>query len=339
LQETVMPNVTGSRLGIDAAAEGERIVAWLAQRMRELHRRGAVVGISGGLDSSVCFALCVRAFGPRQVTAVILPERESDPASEQLARELAATFKITPVVEDLTQALEGLGCYARRDDAIARVFPQYDPGAGHRAKISLPSDLLALGTLNIYTLTVVMPDGEVMSARLPPAEFAQIVAATNLKQRARAAALYHHAELQHFAVVGSINRNEQDLGFFVKHADSGVDLKPLAHLYKTQIRQLALQLGVPQAILDRVPTSDTYSAPVSQEEFFFRLPFETLDLLLAAWQGESDRHGAINALDHHSPQEVRNAWDDFDRKQRSTRYLRTEPLDMCASGPPIAARE
>jgi NAD+ synthase len=323
-----------SVLSIDAAAETDRIVQWLRENMRGLHRSGAVLGISGGIDSSVCLALCVRAFGPERVVPFMLPEKDSDPVSEDLARMLAAHYDVTPVLEVITQALDGLACYERRDEAIARVFPEYDPGEGYRAKIVLPPGLLDKGTLNIYSLTIVTPDGEEKSARLAPADLAQIVAASNFKQRTRMAMLYYHAELRNYAVVGTPNKNEHDQGFFVKHGDGGVDLNPIVHLYKTQVYQLARYLDAPEAIQERTPTSDTYSAPATQEEFFFRLPSKTLDLLWYAQENGISAEEAADAMDM-TPSQVNNAFDDFTRKKRTTHYLRTPPLDMVSLGSPI----
>ncbi|HJV48224.1 MAG TPA: NAD(+) synthase [Geothrix sp.] len=320
-------------LDIDAAAEADRIVNWLRENMRGLHRSGAVLGISGGIDSSVCLALCVKAFGPERVVPLLLPEKDSDPASEQLARDLAAHYGVEPVLEIITPALNGYACYERRDAAIARIFPEYDAKKGYKAKIVLPPGLLEQGTLNIYSLTILTPDGQEKTARLPPAEFAQIVAASNFKQRTRTAMLYYHAELRNYAVVGTPNKNEHDQGFFVKHGDGGVDLKPIVHLYKTQVYQLARHLGVPEIIQQRTPTSDTYSAPATQEEFFFRLPFDMMDLLWYAQENHISPEEAAAALDL-TPDQVQNAFDDFTRKTRSTHYLRTPPLDMVGLGNP-----
>jgi NAD+ synthase len=293
-----------------------------------------VLGISGGIDSSVCLALCVKAFGPERVVPLLLPEKDSDPASEDLARMLAAHYGVTPVLEIITPALDGYACYRRRDEAIAKVFPEYDARVGYKAKIVLPLGLLDQGTLNIYSLTIITPDGQEKSARLPPVEFAQIVAASNFKQRTRTAMLYYHAELRNFAVIGTPNKNEHDQGFFVKHGDGGVDLKPIVHLYKTQVYQLARHLDVPEVIQQRTPTSDTYSAPATQEEFFFRLPFEIMDLLWYAQENSiSPEETAIDL--GMTPDQVRNAFADFSRKTRSTRYLRTPPLDMSSLGDPI----
>jgi NAD+ synthase len=323
-----------SVLDIDAVAETDRIVQWLRENMRGLHRGGAVLGISGGIDSSVCLALCVKAFGAERVVPLLLPEKDSDPISEDLARALAAHYGVTPILEIITPALDGFACYERRDEAIARVFPEYDPGAGYKAKIVLPPGLLDEGTLNIYSLTIVTPDGEEKGARLAPADLAQIVAASNFKQRTRMAMLYYHAELRNYAVIGTPNKNEHDQGFFVKHGDSGVDLKPISHLYKTQVYQLARHLDVPEAIQERTPTSDTYSAAATQEEFFFRLPSETLDLLWYAQENGVSEEETAEAMGM-SPSQVRNAFDDFTRKKRTTHYLRTPPLDMVSPGNPV----
>ncbi len=321
-------------LDIDPALETDRIVKWLRESMRGLHRTGAVIGISGGIDSSVSLALCVRAFGPERVTALMLPEKDSDPASEELAVMLAKHYGVVPILENITPALDGYGCYPRRDEAIARVFPEYDPKAGYKAKIVLPPHLLDEDTLNVYSVTIVAPDGTEKSKRLPPHDFAQIVAASNFKQRTRTAMLYYHAELRNYAVIGTPNKNEHEQGFFVKYGDGGVDLKPIVHLYKTQIYQLARHLDVPQIIQDRTPTSDTYSAPSTQEEFFFRLPFQTMDLLWYAQENHISIEETAEGLGMTAIQ-VRRAFDDFTRKKRSTAYLRTPPLDMLHMPAPV----
>ena len=325
-------------LRIDDAAETHRIVQWLKENMRGFHRSGAVLGISGGIDSSVCLALCVEAFGPERVVPLLLPDKDSDPVSEDLARTLAAHYGVTPILETITPALDGFACYERRDEAIARVFPEYDPEAGYKAKIGLPPGLLDAGTLNVFHLTIVTPDGQEKSARLAPAEFAQIVAASNFKQRTRTTMLYYHAELRNYAVVGTPNKNERDQGFFVKYGDGGYDLGPIAHLYKTQVYQLARHLDVPEAIQTRTPTTDTYSAPSTQEEFFFRLPYETMDLLWYAQENQVSVEEAALALDM-SPEQVRNAFTDFTRKSRTTHYLRAAPLDMVLLGAPVPAAD
>jgi NAD+ synthase len=317
-------------LEIDPAAEAERIVAMLSRTVpQDLRRHGAVVGVSGGVDSAVVLALCVRAFGPRRVTALIMPERDSSPESERIARDWAASLKVPTVVEPVTAALEGFGCYERRDEAMRRIFPAYDPAAGYKAKIVLPANSLDADRLNVFSLVVVAPDGTEQRRRLGPRELAQIVAASNLKQRARMAMLYYYAELQNFAVIGTANKNEHDQGFFVKHGDGGVDVMPIVHLYKTQVYQLARYLDVPEEIRERTPTSDTYSAESTQEEFFFRLPFELMDLLWYAQEQGLQPAEVAEALDL-GEEQVQRAFNDFTRKGRTTAYLRRPPLGLHA---------
>jgi NAD+ synthase len=317
-------------LKIDPEVEADRITSLLRQTIRQkLHRYGGVVGISGGVDSSTVLALCVRAFGPERVISVMMPEKDSDPETEQLSHMVADHFGVTPVLENITPVLDGFGCYPRRDAAIRRIFPEYDASAGYKAKIGLPADLLEGDTLNVFYLTIVAPDGCEKSQRLPLKEYFQIVAASNFKQRTRMAMLYYHAELNNYAVIGTANKNEHDQGFFVKYGDGGIDIQPIVHLYKTQIYQLAEYLGVPEIIRTRPPTSDTYSAASTQEEFFFRLPFETMDLLWYAQEHDVPL-AEVAAVMGLTEVQVSRAFDDFTRKYRTTDYLRSSPISFHA---------
>ncbi len=319
---------TKNSLILDPAVEADRIVRFIQQNIRQTMRRiGGVVGISGGIDSAVVLALAVQAFGPRNVIAVMMPDKDSDPLSETLARDLAAKFGVQPQLEDITAALQGFECYRRRDDAIRRVFPEYDASKGYKAKIVLPQDLLEAGTLNVFSVAIIRPDGAQETRPLASREFLEIVAATNLKQRSRMSTLYFHAEARQFAVIGTANKNEHAQGFFVKYGDGGVDIQPIAHLFKTQIYQLARHLGVPEAIQKRTPTTDTYSAPCDQQEFFFRLPFETLDLLWFALEHRVPVPQVAAAMGLTDLQ-VQRAFDDIARKQRTTQYLRLLPPVM-----------
>ncbi len=319
---------TRNVLVIDPAAESERIVQALRDKVqRVLRRQGATVGISGGVDSAVVFSLCVRAFGPARVVPVIMPDKDSHPLSERLARQLAQQLGIEPVLEDVTPALEGFGCYRRRDEAIRRLFPEYEPARGYKAKIVLPQNMLQDNTLNAFSVTIVAPDGRESNAPLPAREFLQIVAASNLKQRSRMATLYYHAELRNYAVIGTANKNEHDQGFFVKYGDAGVDIKAIGHLYKTQVYQLAEYLDVPKAIRDRPPTSDTYSAACTQQEFFFRLPFDLMDLLWFAQENNVPAAEVAQVMEMPEVQ-VQRAYQDFSRKSRTTNYLRLHPLEI-----------
>jgi NAD+ synthase len=324
-------------LDIDASAETNRIVSFLRDKVRNtLHRRGLVVGVSGGVDSAVVLSLAVRAVGPSKVVALLLPERDSDSSSENLARLLTSLLGVETIREEITGALEGFGCYARRDAAIRRVVPTYHAEAGYRAKIVLPDDLLDADTLNLFHLIVVAPDGHQIATPLPPKEFLEIVAASNLKQRTRMSFLYYHAETRNYAVAGTPNRNEHMQGFFVKHGDGGTDINPIIHLYKTQVYQLAKFLDVPKEIYERTPTTDTYSAPCSQQEFFFRLPFEQFDLVAMA-QDRGIASEQVAEATGLTPGQIRRAIRDMTHKHQSTQYLRMGPL--CLSQDDVARPE
>lgn len=321
---------TKDSLNLDPALETERIVKFLQQNVRQTGRRGAVVGISGGIDSAVVFALSVRAFGPNRVVAVMMPDKDSDKLSEQLARELAKKFGVEPILEDITGALTGFDCYRKRDEAIARVFPEYNAAKGYKAKIVLPQDLLDNATLNVFSVTIVRPDGSEETKPLPARDMLQIIAATNLKQRSRMSTLYYHAEARQFSVIGTANKNEHAQGFFVKYGDGGVDIQPIAHLFKSQIYQLAKYLGVPEGIQKRPPTTDTYSAPQNQEEFFFRLPYATLDQIWFAKENNVPASEAARVIGLKDDQ-VQHVYDDITRKIRTTDFLRLLPPMLEAS--------
>ena len=314
-----------------AAGEAERLSAGLRQDiLNAFRKRGAVVGCSGGVDSSVVLALCVRALGPERVLAVLMPERESSPDSLTLAADWARQLGAETIIEDVTPVLEAAGCYRRRDEAIAKVFPAFGPG--WTSKITLPADLLEEDTLNVFTLTVVDPSGSETRRRIPPAEYSQIVAASNFKQRTRMATLYYHAELRNLAVVGTANKDEHDLGFFVKYGDGGVDVAPIVHLHKIEVYALAESLGVPTDIRQRTPTSDTYSAGSTQEEFFFRLPFELLDPIWAGDERGLSAAEIARAVGLETPQ-VERVLRDLRRKRRTTAYLRAPVIDYRQPAP------
>ena len=313
-------------LDLDAGKEAERIIEGLRQSVHHtLHRQGAVLGISGGIDSSVVLGLCARAFGPERVTALLLPEGESSPDSATLAQLVADHYGVQTLTEDISGVLDGFACYQRRNEAIARLFPDFQPGWS--AKISLPGSLLEKETLNIFSLTVTNPEGEEFTKRLPPREYYQIVAASNFKQRSRMAMLYYHAELRNYAVIGTPNKNEHLLGFFVKYGDGGTDVSPIGHLFKTQVYQLARYLDVPAEIQKRTPTSDTYPGGSSQEEFFFRLPFDILDTIWFGHEQGVSTEEIAQALDL-SVEQVERIIADIVRKQRTTAYLRMPVISM-----------
>jgi len=309
-------------LKIDAAAEAVRLAAWIQRTVQgELKKRGAVVGLSGGIDSSVVGALCVKALGPERVFGLLMPERDSSAETRQLGAALVKHFGISYAEEDLTDILDGFGCYRRRDEAIASVVPDYRPGWKH--KIVLPS-VTASDMYRVYSVVVQRPDGTEVRARLTPDAYLQIVAATNFKQRSRKAMEYYHSDRLNYIVTGTPNLLEYDQGFFVKLGDGAADIKPIAHLYKSQVYQLAEHLGVPETIRRRPPTTDTYSLSQSQEEFYFSLPYDQMDLCLYARNNGVPAAAVGEALGLTADQ-VERVFRDIDSKRKVAHYLHLPP--------------
>jgi NAD+ synthase len=311
-----------SSLAIDPIAEAGRIEAFLRQAvLGTLRRRGVVIGLSGGVDSSVVACLCARALGPERVLALLMPERESSSQSLTLGWLVADHLGIRALEEPIGGILEAAGCYARHDEAIRLVFPEYEPG--WRFKVTIRSASQE-HRLNVSTLTIELPSGETKTARMPLDAYLGLVAAMNFKQRTRKMMEYYHADRLHYAVAGTPNRMEYDQGFFVKQGDGAADLKPIAHLYKTQVYQLARHLGVPEIVLRQTPTTDTYPMPQTQEEFYFGLPYQQMDLCLYG-----RNHGvpaeAVAAAAGLTPEQVERVYADIDQKRRSTRYLHARP--------------
>ena len=309
-------------LELDYEAEADRIADWLRETTaRRLRRRGLVVAISGGIDSSCCAALAVRALGPGRVLGLILPERDSSDDSAGRAQVLAAHLGIRVETVDIAPALEAIGCYRERDAAVRRVLPDY--GAGWRFKIVIDGG--TEGRINVFRLVAEDPDGGHHDHVLGLADYLQIVAATNYKQRVRKTIEYYHADRLNYAVVGTPNRLEYDQGFFVKNGDGSADVKPIAHLYKTQVYAMARHLGLPERVCAAIPTTDTYSLAQGQDEFYFALPYRQMDLAL--WSLEHGRSAAeLGRVLGISEAQAAAVHADIGNKRRTTRYLHERPL-------------
>ena len=322
-------------LDLDLEQEAARVVDAIRNHVHvRLRKRGVVVGLSGGVDSSVVAALCTRALGSGNVLGLFMPERDSSAEALELGKLLASHLGIESVTVDIAPILDAAGCYRCQDEAIREAVPEY--ADGWKFKLVLPS-ILEGQRLNITRLTLRSPTGEMKTVRLAAHTYLKLVAATNWKQRSRKMTEYFHADCRNYAVAGTPNRLEYDQGFFVKQGDGAADLKPIAHLYKTQVYALAAFLGVPQEIRSRPPTTDTFSLPQTQEEFYFALPYDRMDLCLYARDhGVTPRDVAgVVGL---SEVQVERVFKDIDAKRRAAGYLHMPPLTvgLPSEGEPFA---
>ena len=321
--QTKGPAFSAQSLRIDASSEADRISQAIREQvLRRLRRRGVVLGLSGGIDSSVTAALCVAALGAGKVVALLMPERDSDKESLHLGRLMAETLGIESPLEDIEPILTAAGCYRRRDNFIRTIVPEFGPGWG--CKVVLANALRNKG-YNISSLVVESPSGERQKLRMPLDVYLGVVAAANMKQRTRKQLEYYHADRLNFAVAGTPNRLEHDQGFFVKNGDGAADLKPIAHLYKSQVYQLAEYLGVPEEIRSRPPTTDTWSLPQTQDEFYFSLPYGQMDLCLYGLNNGLSAEAVGKAAELTADQ-VARIWSDIESKRKATRYLHEPPL-------------
>jgi NAD+ synthase len=311
-------------LKIDAVKETERICEAIRAYLVRTKRKGAIIAMSGGIDSSVSAALDVKALGKDRVFGLHMPEKESSSDTIMLSRLLSDSLGIDSVLEEISPLLDASGCYRRRDDAIRSVYPDFGPG--YKAKIVLPS-VTDTDSYRIYSVIILTPKGEQVKVRLSTEAYLGIVAATNFKQRTRKMMEYYHADRLNYAVTGTPNRLEYDQGFFVKLGDGAADFKPIAHLYKTQVYQLAEYLGVPEEIRKRPPTTDTYSMPQSQEEFYFSLPYHLMDLCLYG-KNNGVPLAEVAAAVKLSEEQVLRVYRDIDQKRKTTEYLHLPPQPL-----------
>jgi NAD+ synthase len=313
-------------LDLDCAKECAKIEQAIRDLVgRELHRRGVVVGVSGGVDSAVCVTLATRALGPERVFGILMPGKNTTPANTELGKKICEGLGIKFAMQPIYPAIEALGGYKRRDDAIRKMYPEYKPG--DKYKIAIADDVLGSNRINFFNLILQGSDGKLQKKRMPLEVYLEIVATTNLKQRTRKMIEYWHAEMLNYAVIGTPNRLEYDQGFFVRGGDGLADLKPIAHLYKTQVYALAKFTGVPRQVTDQPPTTDTYSLPQTQEEFYYALSYDKMDMVLYAYiHGvPAAECGAVMGL---TTEQVERAYKDIVAKRRVSRQLHQHALTI-----------
>lgn len=314
--------LTDTVLSFNEEEEIKRITDFIKKSLRsDLHKRGLIVAISGGVDSAVCAALCVKALGSKKVFGLSLPEQDSSSSSVTLAEKLIAQLGIEYEIHDIAPTLDAIECYKWRDNAIRNIYPNYT--AEWKNKITISEN--TSGQINHFHLVVQSPEGEIFKERMGLKEYLQIVAATNYKQRIRKTVEYFHADRLNYAVVGTPNLLEYDQGFFVKNGDGSADIKPIAHLYKTQVYALARYLGLPKEICEAVPTTDTYSMPQNQDEFYFALPYDKMDIALWSYTNGIAVEELAEYFDI-SVEQARAIYADIESKRKTTAYLHKRPM-------------
>jgi len=315
-------DVPSSALRIDSARESERIVAGIRNIVRLLNRKGAVIGVSGGVDSSVVAILCARALGKEHVVAIFTPEAESSGDSIRLGRMVVDSLGVRSLVEDISAILRATQCYERRDEALRKVVPGYREG--YKCRVVLPSAHEPQHKA-LFSVVVQSPDGQTEWVRLSQNAYRDIVAAASFKERARKMVEYYYADLLQYAVVGASNRLEYDQGFFVKNGNGAADVKPIAHLYKSQVYQLASYLGVPAEILRQPADTDAYPMEQSHEELYFLLPPEKMDLCLYGKNNGISAAELSTAVGLDADQ-VQRVYEAIQAKRVAAQYLRAAPL-------------
>jgi NAD+ synthase len=212
-------------LAINCGKTERKITEFIAESIRKAGVKGAVVAVSGGIDSAVTLSLTVKALGREKVTAITLPDRDATPECD---------------IMDVMQHCGGLG--------------------------------VTCSTVDITPILHVMRD------TLPLYDASDRISSGNVKARVRMAVTYHYANRLGRMVMGTSNKTELMTGFFTKYGDGGVDLMPLGDLYKTQIRQLAVHLNVPESIVKKLPSPGFF--PGQTDEGELGIDYTTLDLVL-----------------------------------------------------------
>ena len=317
-----MPTIKES-LAIDAAKVSTEMEDFIRSNLTDFFKKkGIIIGLSGGIDSSVCAALSVRAIGADRVYGVLLPEKDSNPISSEYGRLMAESLGIQYHEIELTGILESFGVYEKRDQIVKKVFP--DISGEYKFRLVLPQDLLEKDRLNVYRVEVQLEDGTRLSERLSHKDYLGLMAANDIKQRVRMTQLYYEAEKRNYIVCGTTNRSETVQGFFVKFGDGGVDIEPLAPLYKVQVYELAEYLDVPKEIRDRTPSPDTYSLEVSDKDFYFCLPYDMLDIIMYGAENNVPKETVAKEMGLEVAQ-VERVWKDLERKREGTEHLRALP--------------
>lgn len=259
---------------------------WLKDQLRRLHKRGALVQLSGGIDSSVVVHLCAKTLGAENVVALYLPDTSTGPETEAFVRAAAESAGVRLVSRPIAATIEAQKPQSEVTEIIRRYAPDYDPATHAYAVNASQSMAQRLGTL-VYRVSIGPRHGTPdRTLKMSVDDLRAIIAYQNRKQRTRMLFAYAEAEELGYAVVGASNGDELDTGFVVKYGDDAADICAIGDMPKPAVYDLARQLGVPQQIIERPPTTDTYALQQTQQDYYYALPAEILRELTALSEEE-----------------------------------------------------
>jgi len=243
-----------------------------------LQKKGVVFGLSGGIDSAVTAALCAKSFESEQILGLIMPEKESNESSKVLAKQVSKKFSFNTETINITKILESFGVYEKKENIVYEKFPEFNSKCKYR--VVVPPKLK--NTIGIPFLEILDQDNQIHKLKITSLDFLTLTASTSIKHRVRMTLLYYHGEKNNFSVIGTTNKSEYQQGYFVKYGDGGSDIEPLVNIYKSQIYQLGKFLEIPKEILVSKASPDIWSFSTSDEEFFYTVPYNIVDLILYA---------------------------------------------------------
>ena len=287
---------------------------------KRFQKRGAVIGISGGIDSAVMAAICAKSIDPKQVLGIIMPEKESDPTSQILAKKVVEQYQIETKIIDITSILESFGVYSIKEQIVKEKFSNFNNNCKYR--VTIPSKIS--NSAGIPFLEILDDKNKKYQFKISTSEFLTLIASSSIKHRVRMTLLYYYAEKNNFCVVGTTNKSEFLQGYFVKYGDGGTDLEPLTNLYKSQIYQIGEFLKVPNEILEKDASADIWSFNTSDEEFFYSVPYHIVDLILYARENNMTK-SEIEKISNLSLEQIEKLLQFQNQKQVKSQHMREMP--------------
>jgi len=241
----------------------------------KFHKRGAIIGLSGGIDSAVTMELCAKALGPEKILGLTMFEKESNEHSKSLISRISKNYDVKIENIDITTILDSYGVYSNREEIVKNIFPNFNSDCKYR--VVVPPNFNSIG---MPYLEVLDDENKQHKLKITSSDFLSLTAATSIKHRVRMSLLYYHAEKNNLSVVGTTNKSEFLQGYFVKYGDGGSDIEPLVNFYKSQVYQIGDFLNIDNDIMINAASPDVWSYSTTDEEFFYTVPYNIVDLIL-----------------------------------------------------------